>query len=71
MHYTFACPLTGCTEVMTVEAQNDDEALNKLVDTAKGHLAAAHPELQKTEEEIRADIAPKMLASLRSGRKSE
>lgn len=60
MQYTFACPLEGCTEVMMVEAQTDEEALDKLVETAKGHLATTHPELHKTDDEIKADIGPKM-----------
>lgn len=60
MQYTFTCPLEGCTEVMQVEAMDDDQALDMLVDTAKGHLAKAHPDLHKTDEEIRADIGPKM-----------
>ena len=60
MPYTFACPLEDCEEVMTVEAQNDDEALDMLVAKAKDHLAEAHPTLTKTDSDIRADIAPKM-----------
>jgi len=60
MPYTFACPLEGCEEVMTVEAENDEQALDKLVAKARDHLAQVHPELTKTDSDIRADIAPKM-----------
>lgn len=60
MPYTFACPLENCEEVMTVEAENDDEALDKLVAKAKVHLAEAHPQLTKTDTDIREDIQPKM-----------
>jgi hypothetical protein len=60
MQYTFACPLEGCSQVMKVEAMDDDQALDMLIDTAKGHLSSAHPELHKSDEEIRADIQPNM-----------
>ena len=63
MQYTFVCPLEGCTEVMKVEAENDGQALDMLVETAKGHLSDAHPELHKTDEEIKSDIGPKMKKS--------
>jgi hypothetical protein len=61
MQYSFTCPITGCNKTMTVDAANDDEALNKLVDTAKGHLASDHPDLAKTDDQIRADIGPNMV----------
>lgn len=61
MHYTFACPLDQCEEVMMVEAENDEQALEKLVAIAKDHLAEAHPKLTKTDMDIREDIGPKMV----------
>ncbi len=61
MHYTFACPLDQCEEIMIVEAENDDEGLDTLVAKAKEHLAEAHPLLTKTDMDIREDIGPKMV----------
>lgn len=61
MQYSFTCPIEGCHETMHVDASNDDEALNQLVETAKGHLASRHPDLHKTDEQIRGDIGPNMV----------
>jgi hypothetical protein len=60
MQYSFTCPLDGCNHVMSVEAKDEDEALGKLTDTAEEHLALSHPDVQKTDEEIREDIRSEM-----------
>lgn len=62
MRYSFACPLEGCSEVMTVNAKNDDEAVDKLSEMAKKHLMIAHPDVKKTDEEVRSDIRSQMVA---------
>lgn len=61
MKYAFTCPISGCGEKMTTEAENDGQALDELVEIAKGHLAEKHPDLEKTEQEIHDDIEPKMV----------
>lgn len=60
MQYSFACPLEGCKHIMTVEAQNDDEAVEKLTEQAREHLMLAHPDVQKNDEQIRDDIRAQM-----------
>lgn len=60
MQYSFACPLEGCKHIMTVEAQNEDEAVDKLTEQAKDHLMVAHPGIQKSDEQIRDDIRRQM-----------
>lgn len=60
MKYSFICPLGGCKETMTVEAKNDDDAVDKLTEKAKEHLALSHPDIEKTDEEIRNDIKSQM-----------
>ena len=45
---------------MSVEASNPEEGLDKLVETAKAHLASSHPEIKKTDQQIRDDIWPNM-----------
>lgn len=60
MQYSFTCPLDGCGSVMTVEAQNNNEAVSKLVEKAKEHLAVTHPSLKKTDEEVRIDVASQL-----------
>lgn len=61
MQYSFTCPLEGCKTVMLVEAENDDEAVDRLMEEAKEHLVVAHPDVKKTEEEIRKDIQSHMI----------
>lgn len=63
MQYFFTCPLEGCSEVMTTNAENDETALTSLVALAKDHLSSVHQDIHKTDEEIRADIQPKMVKS--------
>lgn len=60
MQYSFACPLEGCKHIMTVNAQNADEAVEKLTEQAKDHLVMAHPDVKKSDEQIRNDIRRQM-----------
>jgi hypothetical protein len=56
MTYAFACPIQGCTTIMTTEANSREEAIDDLTAQAKGHLETAHPEIQKTEQQVRDDV---------------
>lgn len=60
MKYFFVCPLEGCSLKMEAEVENKNEAIDKLTDTAKEHLKNVHPEVFKTDEQIRADITTGM-----------
>lgn len=53
LKYSFKCL---CGHVMTTEVGNREEAINNLVITAKAHLAETHPELNKSDEEIKLDL---------------
>lgn len=64
MQYTFICPLEGCHESILVDAENDTQALDAMVKQAKSHLTSVHPELHKTDDEIRVDIQPKMVKAV-------
>jgi hypothetical protein len=61
MKYAFTCPVAGCKHTMTVDAQNDAEALEKLSLEAKEHVAMIHPQLEKTDEQIRRDVKKGMV----------
>jgi hypothetical protein len=60
MQYSFTCPLEGCKEVLTVDAKNNDEAVDMLSQRAKEHLMQKHPDVKKTDEEISSDIISQM-----------
>lgn len=57
MQYSFTCPLDGCGQKMTVDATSREEAVEKLTEAAKGHLASVHPEVQKSDEQVHDDIS--------------
>lgn len=61
MKYSFTCPLEGCSETMSVEGTSDDEATDKLVEKAKEHLVIKHPDIHKTDIEIKNDIQEQMI----------
>lgn len=60
MQYSFTCPLQGCNQTLTVEAQTNEEAADKLIAAAKEHLKIAHPEIKKTDEEVSTDVRSHM-----------
>ncbi len=60
MKYKFSCPLEGCSQEMTIEANSEEEAVQELTDKAKMHLASAHPEVQKTDDQVKSDISSMM-----------
>jgi len=45
---------------MTAEAKDSDEAADKLTAVAKEHLALAHPDIKKTDQEVHNDIQSQM-----------
>lgn len=52
MKYTFTCPADG--QVLSTTAENDDEAMNKLLELGKKHLDEYHKgQLPMTEEEAK------------------
>ena len=56
MTYEFACPLEGCKAIMSVDADSRPDAISKLTMMAKDHLETTHPDVQKTQEQIHADV---------------
>lgn len=60
MKYSFTCPIAGCKHTMTVEAQSSDEAIDKLTEKAKEHLSTTHPDVKKTDQEVRSDTKSQM-----------
>ncbi len=60
MKYKFVCPLDGCGEDMNVEANTDEEAVDRLSEIAKNHLKEVHPDVQKTDEQVHQDISSMM-----------
>ncbi|MDO8269141.1 MAG: hypothetical protein Q7T54_00535 [Candidatus Levybacteria bacterium] len=61
MQYSFTCPLEGCGQKITVEAESHDEAAVKLASDAREHLGMIHPELQKTDEQVHSDVESLMV----------
>lgn len=61
MRYKFVCPIDGCGEEMTVEANTDEEAADRLSEIAKNHLKEAHPSVHKTDDEVHEDISSMMI----------
>ena len=53
MKYSFKCP-APCNQELKVDAQNDDEAMKKLMEAGKVHVKAAHPNMPpKSEQEMK------------------
>lgn len=61
MQYSFTCPIEGCGQKMTVDATSNAEAIEKLTGVAKEHVATVHPDLQKTDEQVRGDVTSLMV----------
>lgn len=54
--YSFTCPLDECGHEMRVTADHREEALDRLTGIAADHLEEVHPEVRKTDAEIRQDL---------------
>lgn len=51
MQYSFTCPAPGCGHTMEVEAENDDEAMGKLLVAGDEHGKQVHPNIPQMPEE--------------------
>lgn len=59
MKCSFKCP--GCGHVMTCDAANDDEAVNKLNEMGKAHAQQVHADMPAmSDEEMTKMIREKM-----------
>jgi predicted small metal-binding protein len=55
MKYSFKCP-APCNYEIKVDAQNDDEAMNKLMAAGKVHAKEKHPDMPPMSEQQRKDM---------------
>lgn len=51
MTYTFTCSQGHEPVTFTVEAENDDEALQKIMEQSSSHVQEVHPELANMPED--------------------
>jgi predicted small metal-binding protein len=63
MQYAFTCP-APCNHEMKVDAQNDDEAINKLMTAGKAHAKEAHPNMPPMTD---AQIKNMLKAGMKKG----
>lgn len=52
MQYSFTCPLERCNQIMTIEARNTEETVDRLTEVAREHLSLIHPDMNKTYAQI-------------------
>ena len=52
MKYSFKCP-PPCNYEIKVEANNDDEAVGKIMKAGEAHKKQAHPDITMSEEQMR------------------
>lgn len=57
MNYSLTCT---CGQVLSVEAENDEDAKQKMMPVAKEHMASAHPDQTMTDDEVANLIATQM-----------
>ena len=50
MQYELSCPL--CTQSLTIDAETDDEAMEKFMKEAKAHVVEQHPNFASAPEEM-------------------
>ncbi|MCX5832992.1 MAG: hypothetical protein NTV99_00460 [Deltaproteobacteria bacterium] len=58
MKYSFKCP-APCNYEIKVDAQNDDEAMSKMMAAGKVHVKEAHPDKPPMSEQQFKDILKK------------
>ena len=56
MTYSFTCEQGHEPVTLTVEAENDEEALQKRIEQSAPHLQAAHPEMANVPEDQAKNI---------------
>lgn len=49
--YTFTCEQCSPAVNFTVEAENEDEAVEKLMEETKGHVGEKHPDMANASPE--------------------
>ncbi|HEX2965072.1 MAG TPA: hypothetical protein VHO84_04775 [Syntrophorhabdaceae bacterium] len=59
MKYSITCP-APCNHEIKVDAQNDDEGINKLLVAGKAHAKEAHPDMSMSDQEMREMISNSM-----------
>jgi hypothetical protein len=58
--YSFKCP-APCNEEIKVDAENDDDAVKKLMVAGKAHIKAAHPDMPPmTDEQMKSMLKAAM-----------
>lgn len=50
--YSMNCSQGHEPEMISVEAENDDDAMMKMMDTCKAHFAAKHQDMTMSDEEM-------------------
>lgn len=55
MEYSFTCP-APCNYEIKVDAQNDGEAINKIMAAGKVHAKKAHPDMPPMSEQQMKDM---------------
>jgi len=58
MKYSFKCP-APCNHEIKVDAQNDDEAMSKLMAAGKVHVKEAHADMPPMPEKEMKDMLKK------------
>jgi len=59
MEYSIQCP-SPCNYEIKVEANNDDEAVGKIMQACAAHKNEAHPDKKISEEEMRSMVRSNM-----------
>jgi predicted small metal-binding protein len=55
MKYSFKCP-APCNYEITVDAQTDDEAMNKIMAAGQVHARESHPDMPSMSEQQMKDM---------------
>ena len=59
MEYSCQCP-PPCTYEIKVEANNDDEAVEKIMQAGAAHVKEAHSDMKISEEQMRSMVRSNM-----------
>ena len=43
---SFKCPVPGCDQTITIETNDDQSALDKLISATRDHFSVSHPNFQ-------------------------
>ena len=54
--YSLMCDQGHDAETMTVEAMNDDEAMEMMMAKCKDHFMAKHPDMNMTDDQVKDHI---------------